>query len=286
MKFLVSVRWCALAMIAAAACGKVEDPAVDPVDATVDAPPDAVPPGDAGLGSEAAPARDCAELLTAGIGSGVYWVRHPDGVSPAFRVYCEQELGMGGWAMVFNSVRREDGSTTAFWKIPYAQRTGTKGTAAPDQNYYQGTLYPLGRQYMDVIVDLKGTVKIAAVVDTTGIDPVTMKFQGVSERDGSHAGIVGTHFKGGWSSFDKDFDQTLPRPEDNCAVLYESVTQHYGNCWAYNLGSDADEPKRDGGIGPHVNNDTLTELGLTLQEPAAAAGRYSRVRRIARFTRW
>ena len=195
-------------------------------------------------------------------------------------------LVLARWAMVFNSVRRDDGSTTAFWKIPYAQRASTKGTAAPDQNYYQGSLYPLGRQYMDVIIDLPGTVKIVAVVDTTGIDPTTMKFQGVSARDGSHDGIVGTHFEGGWSSFDKDFDQTMPRPEDNCAVLYESVTQHYGNCWAYNLGSDADEPHLDGGVGPHVNNMTLTELGLAQQAPAQAAGRYSQVRRIARFTRW
>ena len=194
---------------------------------------------------------------------------------------------MGGWAMVFNSVRREDGSTTAFWKIPYLQRLGTKGTAAPDQNYYQGSLYPIGRQYMDVIVDLKDTVKIAAVVDTTGIDPTTMKFQGVNERDGSNAEIVATHFKAGWSSFDRDHDLSMPRPEDNCAVLYSEVTQHYGNCWAYNLGSDADAPLLDGGVGSHVNNGTLTELGLSLQQPADnGAHKYSQVKRIARFTRW
>jgi hypothetical protein len=280
MMLSVSVRWCALALIAASACGKVEDPGAEP-DAVV---PDAVPPPDARtLGTEAEPARDCAELLAVGAGSGVYWVRHPDGVSPAIQLYCEQELGMGGWAMVVNSVRKDDGSTTAFWKIPYAQRLGTRGTAAADENYYQGSLYPIGRQYMEVIVDLAGTVKIAAVVDTTGIDPSTMKFQGVSERDGSHTGIVGSHYKAGWSSFDKDLDTTTPRPEDNCAVLYSNVTQHYGNCWAYSLGSDADEPKLDGGVGPHANNMTLMELGLSLQPEG---GRYSQVRRIARFTRW
>jgi hypothetical protein len=239
-----SVRWCALALVAAGACGKVDDAPIEPdAVAAADAGPDAVPPVDARtLGSESDPGQDCAQLRDAGVGSGAYWVRHPDGVSPAFQVYCEQTLGMGGWAMVVNSVLREDGKTTEFWKIPYLQRLGTKGTPAADENYYQGGLYPIGRQYMDVIVDLEGTVKIAAVVDTTGIDPVTMKLQGVRERDGSHVGIVNTHFKGGWSSFDRDHDQTMPRPEDNCAVLYSEVTQHYGNCWAYNLGSDADDP--------------------------------------------
>jgi hypothetical protein len=59
------------------------------------------------------------------------------------------------------------------------------------------------------------------------------------------------------------------------------VTQHYANCWAYNLGADAEEPIADGTVGPHVHSGTLTAMGLH-QDGSA----YSRVRRITRFAKW
>ncbi len=46
-----------------------------------------------------------------------------------------QALGGGGWAMLYNSAYREDGTTTAFWQIDCAARLGRRGTAAPEENY-------------------------------------------------------------------------------------------------------------------------------------------------------
>jgi len=66
-------------------------------------------------------------------------------------------------------------------------------------------------------------------------------------------------------------------------VIYGNIAQHYGTCWYYNLGGDADSPFDDGGVGPHVNNSILTPLGLALQP---GGGQYSQVHRIARYTRW
>src|SRR3954469_22054650 len=114
---VLSVPWLVLV---AAGCGKVANPAGPPDDALVatagvvgdagidGAPPDGPP---APLGSKDNPARTCAELNLAKLPSAVYWVRDPAGQSPPFEVYCEQQLDGGGWAMLENSVRRDDGKT-------------------------------------------------------------------------------------------------------------------------------------------------------------------------------
>jgi hypothetical protein len=65
--------------------------------------------------------------------------------------------------------------------------------------------------------------------------------------------------------------------------VYGHVAQHYAACWIYNLGADADADRLDGGVGPHVHNMLLTQLGLAAQP---AVGNYSQVSRIARFARW
>jgi hypothetical protein len=232
------------------------------------------------LGSEARPAADCSELQGAGVPSGVGWVRHPDGVSPAFEVYCEQELNGGGWAMLYNSVFREDGSTTAFWQFDYAARLGRMGGAAPDDNYYHGALYLVGRDYFDVFTDLAGTTAVAAEVSAEGFDQASMAFIAPSKLAGSD-GVFTNQFASGWSSRDHDADTYT----ENCATRFGNVAQHYSSCWSYNLGADADgePPFLDGGVGPHVNNGILTELGLAAQPDG---GSYSRIQRIARFTRW
>ena len=105
-----------------------------------------------------------------------------------------------------------------------------------------------------------------------------MAFEGPTLVAGNE-GIFTQHFNGGWSSHDHDDDPYV----ENCSTLYNSIAQHYNGCWSYNLGSDADDPKLDAGVGPHVNNGTLTALGLAVQP---WGGAYSRVQRIARFTRW
>lgn len=244
------------------------------------------PAGDAGadspeLGSEERPAADCAELRDAGFPSGIGWVRHPDGVSAVFPVYCEQELNGGGWAMLYNSVYREDGTTTAFWQFDYAARLGRMGTPAPGENYYQGALYLIGTEYFDAITDLAGATAVAAEVTVQGFDQASMAFIAPVETVDSNAGVVTNQFASGWSSKDHDGDTY----EMNCATRFGDVAQHYSACWTYNLGADADgvPPFLDGGVGPHVNNTNLGQMGLTTEPDG---GSYSRVQRIARFTRW
>ena len=262
--------------LGAAACGAVSDTPVDAGPVAIDAPVGDRPPG---LGSERNPADSCEQLrVLAGPISGVFWVKHPDGVSPPLEVYCEQQLNQGGWAMVYNSVLTEPGVTTAFWRISYVERLRKLGTAAADQNYYDGRLYSIGVDYMDVIVDLEGTSAIAALVHADGVNQETMAFENPRLTAGNPE-VFRNHFASGWSSLDADHDPY----GSNCAAMYDNVTQHYGGCWVYNLGADADTPTLDGGVGPHVHGPVLTALGLA-QQPSG--GGYSRVRRIARFTRW
>jgi hypothetical protein len=248
------------------------------IDAPVDARAfDAPPPV---LGTMDNPASTCAELRDVGMPSGVYWVRHPTNAIPPFRVYCEQQLEAGGWAMVVNSVRREDGTTTAFWQFGKDDRLKERGMLAPDQNYYNGALYVIGREYMDVFVDLQGNSAVAAVMTATGIDQVTMRFTEARFAGIGDVVVFNFQFAAGWSAWDSDNDD---EGTQNCAVHYNNVAQHYRDCWAYNLGSDADGSLFDGGVGPHVKNSVLITLSLALQPNG---GSYSQVKRIARFTRW
>lgn len=62
--------------------------------------------------------------------------------------------------------------------------------------------------------------------------------------------------------------------------------QHYGACWAYNLGSDADLSGGDNSLadqrlGPHVHIGTLSFLGAV-----GDGSDYSRVRAIRRYVSW
>jgi hypothetical protein len=271
-------------LAAASACAKFGDGenGGGPADAQAGPPViDADPGPDARtLGTEGMPAADCAEMRDDGAASGIAWVRHPDGVSPAFPVYCEQEIAGGGWAMLYNSVLDEaGGTTTAFWQFDYAARLGRMGTPAPDQNYYQGSLYLVGTRYIDVFTDLAGTTMVAAEVTATGFDQASMAFIAPTLVSGSDA-VFNAQFASGWSAKNRDGDVYT---DGNCATLYSDVAQHYSSCWSYNLGSDADTPHLDGGVGPHVGNAILMALGLSYQMDG---GSYSRVARIARFTRW
>ena len=49
--------------------------------------------------------------------------------------------------MVVNSVRREDGTTTAFWQFKYDDRLSERGVLAPDQNYYNAARRPETAQH-------------------------------------------------------------------------------------------------------------------------------------------
>jgi hypothetical protein len=244
-----------------------------------DAPASDAPPQ---LGTRDNPALGCAQLKAAGMPSAVYWTR-PGNAGATFEVYCDHEIDPdGGWALLENSVRRDDGTTMAFWQFEYDARLGERGTLAPDQNYYNGALYLIGTEYMDVFVDLQDKAATVVRMTATGLDPDSMRFTAPAFISGDSL-VYEQQFAAGWSAQDFDNDNDV---ELNCATLYSNVAQHYGTCWYYNLGSDADavgSDFTDGGIGPHVYNDVLTRLGLALQPDD---GRYSQVKRIARFTRW
>jgi hypothetical protein len=287
--------WQAVALLAmiGTGCGKVSGSGAGVADAgsVEDAPviEDATrevltdgPPSDAPSGSKDNPARTCAELHSAGMPSGVYWLLDPATPGTAFAAYCEQTLNGGGWVLMENSVRRADGKTTAFWQFKFADRFKEMGALAVDQNYYNGALYLIGREYMDVIVDMQGKTQIAAVMAATGITTATMRFINPSLTVGNQDVYEG-EFASGWSAQDFDGDDTVTA-SDNCATLYNKVAQHYQNCWAYSLGSDGPDTadRLDGGVGPHVHNPVLTALALSIE----ATGNYSQVRRIARLTRW
>ena len=237
-----------------------------------DADPDA-------LGSVKNPAESCAELRDSGAASGAYWVVHPDNPGAALKLYCEQDLGGGGWALLYNSVLTEDGTTTGFFQIAYDDRFVTKGTADPAANYYDGALYAFGTEFMDVVTDLADTTVVAARVDVEGIDETTMAFVAPTLVAGN-ASVFGSHYGAGWASADHDGDTHV---DVNCSSFYCTVAQHYSACWSYNLGCDANPASDDGGAGPHVNDGVLTAMGLALQPDSA---NYSRVKRVARFIRW
>jgi hypothetical protein len=181
---------------------------------------------------------------------------------------------------VYNSVLRLDGTTTAFWNIAYADRFATIGAPSTSDNYYAGSMYRRGTSFLDVITDLDGKDAVAMRADSQGLNPQTMAFISPVRVSGN-PGVFENQFAAGWSSRDFDGDQDT----GNCATQYSNVTQHYDSCWIYNLGSDYDVPRLDGGVGPHVHRDALIELGLQPQSPADG-GLHSRVKRITRYVRW
>ncbi len=205
--------------------------------------------------SPATALENCQSLQSAGVAlSGTYWIR-PGGGSPR-TAYCDMETNGGGWTLVYNSVLGVN--TTDFWNISFWNRFGRRGQPRIESLYYDGGLYLYGRTYMDVIEDLQGTSVVALVAVSNGIDASSMRF--ISPRYVSgHPGIFGQQFAGGWSSPDFDSDNYT----SNCATLYSNVSQHYGECWYYNLGSDADSPLEDGRTGPHLSSTIATTIGLS-----------------------
>ena len=236
----------------------------------------------AGANSPVNPAASCQAVKDANgsAPSGLYWI-DPNGGNPgdSFQVWCEQTIQGGGWTLLYNSVGKSDGSTLGFWQIPYSQRLAVKGAADPGSNYYNGSLYVLGKTYMDVFWDLSDKQGIAFVATATGINTTTMKMQSPVFVSGNTSGSYSCHFADGWASYDADYDSNSA----NCATSYGNVTQHYCACWNTNLGADAEAPIADGGWGPHVHTGTLFAV---LPGATTDGTSYSRVNRIARFVKW
>jgi hypothetical protein len=253
----------------------------------------ATPASDAGaaIGTIANPAASCSAIKTASptAPSGVYWVRNPAPADPsltnlAVQVYCEQSALSGGWAMVYNTVMGPN--TLDFWFITYLQRLRRRGTPGIDTNFYDGSLYQTSSaEYLDLMTDLNDVTVIAMHASSNGIDPSTMKFNAPVQLFPVNSGTTNVflqQFSRGWSSTDFDGDTA----GNNCALQFSGVTQHYGSCWVYNLGSDGDSVSgtfTDGRVGPHAENTLLGQLGLSLQ---VSGGQYSRVKRITRFVKW
>ncbi len=227
----------------------------------------------------------CSALRSAGLTlSGAYWVLNPaaaDAMQAGKPVllFCNQETNGGGWALLQNSVLGPN--TMDFWNIPYAARLGRRGRPSLDANFYDGSLYQTSAAtYMDVIEDLRGASVIAFVATSDGINNTTMRFNNPMKTIGDDA-VYSIHFAAGWSAPDYDGDTSAL----NCAATF-SVTQHYGGCWTYNLGSDADTSggdTTDTRVGPHVHKGAMMSLMLTADGPNSE---YSRVRRISRFVKW
>jgi hypothetical protein len=218
----------------------------------------------------------CA-ALPPGSPSGVYLLDPGNtGQAGAHAVYCDMETDGGGWALVYNSIGSTRGTTLPFWSILYADRLGAKGSPSLDDNVYAGWLYPYGHEYRDEVEDLVGAIAEALRAHAAGFRQDDMRFEEPVFVSGNR-NIYDAQFASGWSSVDFHGDSY----SSNCAVQYANVSQHYSNCWAYNLGADADSPVEDDGWGPHMNAGAAAALGLF-----SDASAYTRVKRISRWARW
>lgn len=225
--------------------------------------------------TEANPGASCYDILLRGgsSGDGNYWIR-PNGT--AIPVWCDMTRRYGGWALLYNSIGSTN--TTPFWNITYANRLSTLGGATPNANVYVGSLYQNGTRYADELVDIRNHGADALIATATGFNSTTMRFVGAAHVSGS-SDIYGSQFASGWGAATYDGDA---HGSVNCAAFYANVTQHYSNCWVYNLGSDADAaPYTDSNWGPHVWVNAANALGL-----ATDGTGYTRLNRISRWARW
>lgn len=222
----------------------------------------------------------CQNLLNAGqTASGRYWIDLTGGdPSDATRIYCDMDHAGGGWAVLYNSVGTVNGSTTAFWQIPYVLRMTAKGTSSIGENYYNPAYYLTGTQYAEIFEDLNRKTVVAFVASVTGFNPTTMRFINPTLISGN-SGNYGCQFASGWSAVDYDGDSD---GSSNCSAYYCNVTQHYCACWNSNIGCDADNSGgtlMDNGWGPHLGS--AEDWGLYDDGSA-----YDRLRRITRLVKW
>ncbi|WP_437311994.1 fibrinogen-like YCDxxxxGGGW domain-containing protein [Sorangium sp. So ce388] len=200
-----------------------------------------------------------------------------DGPEEPLQVYCGEPTDGDRWALVYNSVGATDGSTLPFWKILYDDRLTAKGEPSIDGNHYQPSLYVAGREYRDEVEDIAGTVAEVMRATAEGIETEDMHLL-TPIRLAGDGNLFDWQFGTGWASADYDRDT---KGDGNCSSAYAGVTQHYGNCFVYNLGADDDEPIADEGWGPHMETTVATSYGLSDDGSV-----YTRVQRISRWTRW
>jgi hypothetical protein len=216
----------------------------------------------------------CLQLRTQTSQRATLGVRLGEGRVQPVETYCSFDLPDGPWALVYNSVRKQNGSGS-FWAIPYAARLDSKGTPDFNENFYAGSLYASGRIYAEYVSYAMQTKLMFSAKPAT-FNPETMRFGGSSQLSGL-GDLYLMHFASGWSAPDYDGDLDAMR---QCALEFQT-TQHYGACWAYNLGSDA-----NGGLGagPTIYTRYLVELKLA---PSVTSNpEFTSVDRITRFAKW
>jgi hypothetical protein len=154
---------------------------------------------------------------------------------------------------------------------------GTLGGSSLSANVYNGALYRFAQEYRDQIVDSTNRAVDVMLATATGIDQYNMALVNPLRLSGDQA-IYDAQFAAGWSTATFNADTHVGQ---NCATLYQNVTQHYNSCWTYNIGSDGDIPPFDGGWGPHLLTSRATAFGLSND-----GSLYTRVNRISRWVRW
>ncbi|MEY3903395.1 MAG: hypothetical protein RL189_2701 [Pseudomonadota bacterium] len=187
--------------------------------------------------------------------------------------------------IVYKSVGNGKGKTAPlsenprkFFQIAYADRFKDKGDCKQG-NCYNPSRYLShpGKKMLitDTVTNPDGREVVLFTATVGGINKETMSFIDPSFKTGNKF-IYEQQLAMGWSSADYDADSH----SGNCAAAYGKITQHYGSCWNYNLGADAEGDLLDGDWGPHFYKPALPVGAKGMDGDASS---YVRVKAITRY---
>jgi hypothetical protein len=219
------------------------------------------------------------------------YVKALDEASPSFftelasvQIPTSEEYGEILYRSVANTNRNNAADAKnplKFFNIPYSQRLTDKGDCKNATMCYRPSLYSsnLGKKLLitDTIVGSDGVERVLFKAKIGGIDSNTMRVRG-AEHLGGNVNIFSNQLSMGWAANDYDVDSW----DNNCAKYYSGITQHYGACWVYNLGSDADADYVDEQWGPHIHG-ANAPAGFKPERMDGSA--YVRARAITRYVK-